>query len=102
MSEKKSGKGWLFAILAVALVGAGWLWLSEAFAPWSFTESVTVEPQGYFFRVKANYTHGDEKIEFDYVAVCGYRTTIYKDNSRSNDGTYDPKVMIKATGDGGA
>jgi hypothetical protein len=80
----------------------GGLWLSGAFTPSSFTESVTVEPQGYFFRMQASYTHGDEKIDFDYVAVCGYRTTIYKDNSRSNDGTYAPKVMIKATGDGGA
>ena len=102
MSERKRGKGWLFAVVAVVLVGAGWLWLSGVFAPWSFTKSVTVEPQGYFFRMRASYTHGDEKIDFDYVAVCGYRTTIYKDNSRSNDGTYAPKVMIKATRDGGA
>jgi len=63
---------------------------------------VVVEPQGYFFRMQASYSHGDEKIDFDYVAVCGYRTTRYKDNSRSNDGTYAPKVMIKETRDGGA
>ena len=102
MPENKNGKGWLLATMAVVLVGAGWLWLSGALLPWSFTKSVTVEPQGYFFRVKASYTHGDEKIDFDYVAVCGYRTTRYKDGGKSNDGTYDPKVMIGATRDGGA
>lgn len=68
----------------------------------SMTKEVDNRPQGYFYRFKARFSHNGEPLTFDYVVACNIRITTYRGGGRSNDSTYAPKVMMKATSDGGA
>jgi hypothetical protein len=59
--------------------------------------------QTVFYRVKAAFTHGAQRIDFDVVSACGVRTTGYADNSSSFDVLFrDPIAFAKRTQDGGA
>ena len=66
----------------------------------TFTKSVN--QHAYFFRLTAQYMHGDEIIDFDIVVGCGVRVTVYGDESSSYDSLFDPRFFVKATRDGGA
>jgi hypothetical protein len=85
------------SIAALALIGILTL------APWLYPiVSSWFHDDGVFFRLKANYLHGSEQIDFDIVVGCSVRVTAYKDGEESYDAVRDPLFFVKATLDGGA
>lgn len=66
----------------------------------SFTQSTS--DGSVFYRLKAAYLHGEERVDFDIVVGCAVRVTSYQDNSSSYDAFRDPVVYAKPTQDGGA
>jgi hypothetical protein len=56
----------------------------------------------YYYRLKASYLHGSERIDFNIVAGCGARITNSQANGRSFDAIRYPSVYGKPTHDGGA
>jgi hypothetical protein len=72
-------------------------------APWLYpTVSSWFRDDGVFFRLKASYLRGSERIDFDIVVGCNVRVTAYKDGEESYDAVRDPLFFVKATQDGGA
>jgi hypothetical protein len=59
---------------------------------------------GYFYRFKAGFEVKDtgERLDFDYVVACNIRLTRWRDGGLSDDTTFSPRVMVKATAGGHA
>lgn len=62
----------------------------------------TVEDRSVYYRLLAQYQHGDEIVDFDIVVGCAVRVTRWGDGDKSYDAFRDPAVYVKATKDGGA
>jgi hypothetical protein len=60
--------------------------------------------QGYFYRFKAGFEikGTGEKLDFDYVVACNIRLTRWRDGGLSDDTTFSPRIMVKATTGGQA
>lgn len=61
-----------------------------------------VKDRGYFYRFRAAFEvkATGEKIDFDYVVACNIRLTRWRDGGLSDDGTFGPRAMFKATSGG--
>jgi hypothetical protein len=59
---------------------------------------------GYFYRFRAAFEVKDtgERLDFDYVVACNIRLTRWRDGGLSNDSTFSPRIMVKATAGGQA
>lgn len=59
---------------------------------------------GYFYRMTAKFEVKEtgEPINFDFVVACNIRVTRWRDGGLSDDSTYTPHTMVKATADGHA
>jgi hypothetical protein len=94
---------WKAAVTIGAIVAGSILWITLSHLSGShvgFVESA--EDRSVFFRLKASYLHGEEKVDFDIVAGCKVRITNYRDSESSFDAYRDPLFFVKATKDGGA
>jgi hypothetical protein len=60
--------------------------------------------QGYFYRFRAGFEikGTGEKLDFDYVVACNVRLTRWRDGGLSDDTTFSPRIMVKATTGGQA
>ena len=63
-----------------------------------------VQEGSYFYRLKASYElkPTGEPLEFDIVVACNVKVTNWRSGGQSIDTAREPRVMIKATPDGGA
>jgi hypothetical protein len=54
---------------------------------------------GYFYRFRASFEikGTGEKLDFDYVVACNIRLTRWRDGGLSDDTSYSPRAMFKAT-----
>lgn len=60
--------------------------------------------KGYFYRFRAGFEvkGTGELLNFDYVVACNIRVTRWRDGGLSNDTTFSPRIMAKATTGGQA
>jgi hypothetical protein len=70
----------------------------------SRVQGTYVKDKGYFYRMTARFTVKEtgEALDFDYVVACNIRLTRWRDGGLSNDSTFSPRVMVKATAGGQA
>lgn len=54
---------------------------------------------GSFYRLRAGFQikGTGERVDFDYVVACNIRLTRWRDGGLSDDTTFSPRVMVKAT-----
>lgn len=65
---------------------------------------VYAEDRGYFYRMTAKFEvkATGEPIDFNFVVACNIRVTRWRDGGLSDDSTYTPHTMVKATAGGQA
>jgi hypothetical protein len=70
----------------------------------SRVQGTYAKDRGYFYRMTAKFTVKEtgEALDFDYVVACNIRLTRWRDGGLSNDSTFSPRVMVKATAAGQA
>jgi hypothetical protein len=92
------------AIVATALAFGSWFVGGKPVAQPSRVIETYSKNNGYFYRMKVDFEVKDtgEKLNFDYIAACNIRMTRWRDGGLSNDSTFSPRVMLKATAGGQA
>ncbi|HET9395626.1 MAG TPA: hypothetical protein VFO36_06180, partial [Nitrospiraceae bacterium] len=92
-------------VIAAAVVGFG-LWLGYTYLaqPASRVQSQHFQDNGYFYRMRAAFEVKEtgERLDFDYVVACNIRVTRWRDGGLSDDSTYSPRMVAKATAGGQA
>jgi hypothetical protein len=60
--------------------------------------------KAYFYRFKAGFEvkGTGEQLNFDYIVACNIRVTRWRDGGLSDDTTFSPRIMVKATTGGQA
>src|SRR5262249_40170129 len=98
-SSRRRMRGAIYLVGAV--VAAFGLW---AGARWptsgaSRVQETYSQDRGYFYRFRARFEGKDTgaRIDFDYVSPCTLRLIRWRDGGLSDDSTYGPRMMVKAT-----
>ncbi len=88
------------AILALGALAA----IAQIMGRASRVQDTYAKDQGYFYRMTAKFTVKEtgEALDFDYVVACNIRLTRWRDGGLSNDSTFSPRVIVKATAGGQA
>jgi hypothetical protein len=87
------------AISAVALAFGVWAGATQHSSSQSRVEQTYSKDNGYFYRMTAKFTVKEtgEAVDFDYVVACNIRLTRWRDGGLSNDSSFGPRMMVKAT-----
>jgi hypothetical protein len=88
----------------VALTFSVWAGATRHSSSQSRVEQTYSKDNGYFYRMTAKFTVKEtgEAVDFDYVVACNIRLTRWRDGGLSNDSSYSPRMMVKATAGGQA
>jgi hypothetical protein len=89
----------LIALAAVVLAG-----ITQLMSRSTRAEQTYSKDAGYFYRFRASFELKEtgERLDFDYVVACNIRLTRWRDGGLSDDSTFSPRVMVKATAGGQA
>src|SRR6267154_4786615 len=89
----------LVALAVVVLAG-----ITQLMSGSTRVEQTYSKDAGYFYRFRASLEVKEtgEQLDFDYVVACNIRLTRWRDGGLSDDTTFSPRLMVKATAAGQA
>jgi hypothetical protein len=103
-SSRRRVRGASYLIGALALIFAAYAGATAFEQRASLVHAAYAKDDGYFYRMTAKFEVKEtgEKIDFDFVVACNIRVPRWKTGELSDDSTFSPRLMVKATAGGQA